>query len=226
MCNCCRRYQTHHHSNTFPLGGRGACCSPCSPMTPLPSHSTTPSLHYHHNNHHSRCCNWYHRAYSGIFSCSGVRPASCCSHQSQCCNAPLVSCNNSGHLLTCSTPAILCNGHAISPCGDGHCGFQCNGQVSSPLLHGGGSGGRCNSRSNNTANSATHCSSHTNTLCGNLNCTSKIQPNNARCTDTSLCECSQRGGEQDPMLSTPGSPPPPALLDQRSEHKVSLFSII
>lgn len=234
MCSCCRHYHHHHHYNNFPVTSRGTCCSPCSPLTPFPSHSTTPTQH--HSSSH--CC-------SGLLlSCGGVRPATSCSshqHQSRCCSAALVSCNNSGHLLTCSTPIITCNGHTISPCSNG---LQCfggghNGAAFTGPSHGGHNGtvmytlhSHCNNSCSNTP-TVTHCGSHSNTLCGNLNCTNnKLHGKNSYRSyvpldSPLLCDCRDSlGGELEPMLSTPGSPPPPTSLDQRSEHKVSLFSII
>ncbi|KAF2352862.1 CD59 antigen conserved site [Trinorchestia longiramus] len=198
-------------------------CSSCSAVA---SHNSSPSQRCY-------CC-----PHGGFFGSCGGRPSSCSTRNSRCCSAGLASCHNSSHLLMCGTPAITCNGIAISPCGgSGHCSVSCNGH---PLVY--ATHSHCNSRGNcstlsnagcNTSGSnvggASRCCSH-NSHCGTLNYSGKTNLSNPRhvslATGDPLYESPQRTGDLEPMLSTPGSPPPPAPLDQRSEHKVSLFSII
>lgn len=218
MCKCCRRYHQHQNYATKSHHQiKRNCCSPCTPLTPPPSHTSSSPP--------SNCCTW---ARPPRFFCNR-RTASTCSGHSRCCSALLLpcestatSCGGGGHyFLHCSdhhlrghsycTPSFTsCSMTRGSPCTH-HTSVGCVSKSSPHISCGNNYSSSCVPREN-----------------GCLSC-SGSQGNSRVAVGKSIQEkcpaCVSEKDEQ--IIGSPESPSPlPAPLDQRSEHKVSLFSII
>ena len=263
MCKCCRHFHQVAAGKNNQVTKGNNCCSPCTPLTPPPSHnSSSPAS--------QQCCSWPR---SRLFSCGarGFQPSTCSSH-SRCCSALLLpcelssarSCSNTGtHFL------LQCSDHHLSNNIRSHSNIICltncdktsrdhqhqNNRVSksSPHIPCDSGYGNCNSSSSNFHSCARDCHSslcaghqhfqnpHLNSQCPAHNtggCAVRDTGCCSACAATSLVvgnqnstsSCTPRISSKEDAEQTLISPESPILpqapLDQRSEHKVSLFSII
>lgn len=228
MCNCCKRYhqvnyntKSHHHFQS-----RRNCCSPCTPLTPPPSHNSSSPP--------SQCCSWPRNR---LFSCGRFTQPSTCSSHSRCCSALLLPCEYSSatthYFLECSDHHL--NSLRNNPSCDQHpCVTKSTPHIPCDTYNG------CSPRDHHMMCSVarpTHSScaavSHG---CGATGSNAQV---NHSCASRDTCPrdtlaapcvpriCSSIAKEDlEHSLISPESPSLAAPLDQRSEHKVSLFSII